>query len=324
MVNETELYNIQLKKVINKIPLNDIKLYLKKYNENKYGKTKLEGENMTYPYYYNNINTDIYKDILNICKKNNIYLHISFSPYKDKIFFLNNIVIIVLVNNSYDLKYKHMHLLDLYLRYTLPLFYNYRLLKSDLYNYINSDNNTTLLKLSKDKLKLIEDNRNNLTITNSVLNTLNSSNYVITGIDAYNNLLDDNIDEQYKTLLLFNTDIEFLKILKNEYHIEKKKCKIYIFTHYFDIYDNDILLMRIFDMRKTPISTYKNTNYTNPHGTIVFLFINYLLDNNLLDLYLAYNLIYELKKGTNNMINECFNNNIKINNLKYIINNKLK
>ena len=81
--------------------------------------------------------------------------------------------------------------------------------------------------------------------------------------------------------------------------------------------------MRIFDMKKTPISIYKNTNYTNPHGTIMFLLLNYLIDGNILYSHLAYNLIYELKKNTNNILDNCFNNNFMKNNIEYIINSKL-
>lgn len=323
--NIEELIDIQLQKVLKRIPINSIKTYLKQYDKYKIGKTKLE-KDMSLPLYYN-FTENIYKDLLKICRKNNVYLRISFSPYGDKIYFLNNIPIIIIVNNHYDLNNKFMNLLDLYFRYSLPIYYNSSLFITDLENYINIDNETKILKLSADKLSIINNNKNNKNdkkINSKYLNILNKDNYIISGIGAYNHILNDNVNEEYNTLIMFNSDIEFMKILQKDYYIDKIYNKFYIFKHYYNIYDKNKLIMRIFDMRKTPISTYKNTNYTNPHGTITFLLINYLIDKDILYSHLSYNLIYELKRNTNNMLDDCFNNNLKKNNIQYIINSKLK
>lgn len=320
--NIEELIDIQLQKILKRLPLNSIKTYLKQYDKYKIGKTKLE-KNMSLPLYYN-FTENIYKDLLQICRKNNIYLRMSFSPYSDKVYFLNNIPTIIIVNNHYDLNNKFMNLLDIYLRYSLPIFYNSSLFMTDLVNYINVDNETKLLKLSKDKLSIINNNRNNTKTSSKYLNILSPDNYIISGIGAYNHILNDNINEEYNTLIMFNSDVEFMKILEKDYYIDKIYNKFYFFKHYYNIYDNDKLIMRIFDMRKTPISTYKNTNYTNPHGTITFLLINYLIDKDILYSHLSYNLIYELKKNTNNMLDDCFNNDLIKNNIQYIINSKLK
>lgn len=319
--NIKKLYQIQLQKVLNRIPINEIKIFLKQYSKYKIGKTKLE-KNETLPFYYN-FTENIYKDLLKICKKNNIYLRVSFSPYSDRIYFLNNIPIIIIVNNHFTLNNKFMNLMDIYLRYSLPIYYNSSLFATDLENYINIDNETKLTKLSKDKLNIINDNRNSKKISSEYLSILNSDNYIISGIGAYNYMLDDTINEEYNVLLMFNTDIEFMKILQKDYYIDKIYNKFYFFKQYYNIYDKDKLIMRIFDMKKTPISIYKNTNYTNPHGTIMFLLLNYLIDGNILHSHLAYNLIYELKKNTNNILDNCFNNNFMKNNIEYIINSKL-
>jgi len=319
--NIKKLYQIQLQKVLNRIPINEIKIFLKQYSKYKIGKTKLE-KNETLPFYYN-FTENIYKDLLKICKKNNIYLRVSFSPYSDRIYFLNNIPIIIIVNNHFTLNNKFMNLMDIYLRYSLPIYYNSSLFATDLENYINIDNETKLTKLSKDKLNIINDNRNSKKISSEYLSILNSDNYIISGIGAYNYMLDDTINEEYNVLLMFNTDIEFMKILQKDYYIDKIYNKFYFFKQYYNIYDKDKLIMRIFDMKKTPISIYKNTNYTNPHGTIMFLLLNYLIDGNILYSHLAYNLIYELKKNTNNILDNCFNNNFMKNNIEYIINSKL-
>ena len=319
--NIKKLYQIQLQKVLNRIPINEIKIFLKQYSKYKIGKTKLE-KNETLPFYYN-FTENIYKDLLKICKKNNIYLRVSFSPYSDRIYFLNNIPIIIIVNNHFTLNNKFMNLMDIYLRYSLPIYYNSSLFATDLENYINIDNETKLTKLSKDKLNIINDNRNSKKISSEYLSILNSDNYIISGIGAYNYMLDDTINEEYNVLLMFNTDIEFMKILQKDYYIDKIYNKFYFFKQYYNIYDKDKLIMRIFDMKKTPISIYKNTNYTNPHGTIMFLLLNYLIDGNIVYSHLAYNLIYELKKNTNNILDNCFNNNFMKNNIEYIINSKL-
>ncbi len=320
-----KIYNTQLNKIINRIPLDEIKTYLSDFDKYKIGKTKFENnDELTIPYYYN-FSQNIYLDILNICKKHNIYLYISFSPYNDKIYFLNNIPIIVLVNNNFELKYNYTHLFDIYFRYSLPVYYNSRLFIYDLNNYIDVDNNIKLPKLTKNKMNIIDKNSNNNISYHKYLDILSPDNYIITGVGAYNHLLNENVDENFITLLIFNTDQEFMKILKKNYFIEKNILRKYIFKYYYDIYDDkNNLIMRIFDIKKTPISTFKKTNYTNPHTTIAFLFMNYLIDNTLLDYYLAYNLTYNLKKNVNNLMDECFSNNLKINNILYIINNKLK
>jgi hypothetical protein len=315
-----DLYNTQLKKVLNRIPFDKIENYLKQYDDQQFGKTKLETK-LTYPYYYT-IKKDIYKDLLVICKEHNIFLHWRFSSYNDKVYFLNNIPIIIIVNFNFEIKYKFCYLFDQYMRYILPIYYNSRLFQTDLINYINIDNTIKIPKLTKQKLEIINSNKNSLTPKSKYTTFLNKNNYIISGIEAYNLLLNDNIDEHYKTLIMFNTDQEFMKILVKKYYIEKNTHKSYIFKHYYNVYDQDILIMRIFDMRKTPINTYKKTNFTNPHGTIVFLLFNYFIENDPLFLHLAYNLIYELKKSPK-LQNECFKNNMKINNLKYIISNKI-
>ena len=172
--NIKKLYQIQLQKVLNRIPINEIKIFLKQYSKYKIGKTKLE-KNETLPFYYN-FKKNIYKDLLKICKKNNIYLRVSFSPYSDRIYFLNNIPIIIIVNNHFTLNNKFMNLMDIYLRYSLPIYYNSSLFATDLENYINIDNETKLTKLSKDKLNIINDNRNSKKISSEYLSILNSDN----------------------------------------------------------------------------------------------------------------------------------------------------
>ena len=322
MINTDELYNIQLKKIINRFPLKQINIFFEKYDT--YGKTRLEKDlkhELTLPYYYYNINENIYKDILKICKKYRIYLTISISPYGDKIYSVNNIPIIIIANINYKLESNIEHYLDLYLRYSLPIYYNSKLIQLDLKNYINIDN----INIQKPNLSILEFINNNINkqLNNKYIKILNKENYIITGIEAYNKLLKTDINEEYKTIILFNSDIEFIKLINKNYRIDKKLCNLYIFKYYFDIYDNDKLIFRIFDMRKTVmnINIINKINITNSHGTITFLLINYLIDNNILFLYLAHNLIYELHNN-NNLITTCFTNDVMINNIKYVITSK--
>lgn len=329
-MNTKSIYNRQYKKVLNTLPINDFIIFLKKNKSILYGKTALEvntststnTNNITLPYYVYNIDlykNDIYLFIIKIAKKYRFIYNKQYTPYS-LVYSLKEIPIFHLINIKFNIptELNHMinlHIIDIYFNYIHNYNYNNINFQNNLNNFNNIDN--------KIKCKVIKYNINQTDSYDKYLSYFNKSNYINTGVNAFNIHMNKNISG-ILTILLINEDQE-IKKNKNKLIFKKEKCTIYYFNYYYNVYDikyPDIVIMQIFILKR-PINIIEKYNITTPHGTLFFLAINYFIYNDIYYYYLFNDLLCKLHNTQNILTHpklKCFTNNNLKNFFKYFYN----
>lgn len=235
---------------------------------------------------------NIFKEILNIFKT-----FFKIDKIKNTLLFKLNLQTVLIIHKVNEENFTPLHstinnitiinpiysIMDLYHMYSLPLSF------INTWTYLINIDPKFIDTLSKPTLNYNsnKNNKNNKIYMKNFnvlkkLNILNNKNILLTGIYAYNEMMDTNYNNVVD-IIVYNEEeiIEKLQnIYKNKLTIIKKDTNfVKYFNYYTELHFNDFHLITIYTM-KDPFIYYHKTNRTNFHTTVFMLLFKAIEEKN--------------------------------------------